>query len=296
MTGDATGPPIIRYSLKIYQMLLIAYPAKFNQEYGPEMLQVFQDCCLDAFDRSRSIGMLKLWPITLLDFVQSVLSEHMQKEIQMKKGEKEEITRLGGWALMLGGITFFLLFLGMYLENNGNASFDWQSSFWQSSFIEASYKIFLIITPVLLMVGMLGLRTRYGEEIGWFGKNILLLGAIAGPAIEILGYIIAAYEFVDWGWMLFMSGSTVPLVCIALFGVTALRSKPLPRWNVLPFLAGIWYPIPFFYSLLIATKTGIWLEWLNSIVTQVMVLIQFVTLFLLGYVLQGDVSEKTVLA
>ena len=146
------------------------------------------------------------------------------------------------------------------------------------------------------MVGMLGLRTRYGDEVGYFGKNILLLGAIAGPAIDILGYIIAAYEFVDWGGLLFVSGSTVPLICIALFGVAALHSKPLPRWNALPILTGLWYPISFFVFFYIGTTTGEWTEWFNSIVTQVMVLIQFVTLFLLGYILQGDVPEEAVLA
>jgi hypothetical protein len=291
MTGNSIDNPIIMVSLKTYKVLLIAYPTKFQEEYGSYMLQVFRDCCLRAFDQGGAMGMLRLWAITLLDFVKSVISEHMQKEIQMKKEDKEEIMRLGGWALMFGAIAVFMLLLGTYLEYNVDDPLGRLGKL-----IETSFLIFFVLTPILLMVGMLGLRTRYGDEVGWFGKNILLLGAIAGPAIDILGYIMAAYEFVDWGGILFISGPAVPLVCIALFGVAALRSKPLPRWNALPFLAGIWYPIPFFYSLLIATKTGIWLEWLNSIVTQVMVLIQFVTLFLLGYVLQRDVPEEAVLA
>ena len=191
---------------------------------------------------------------------------------------------------MLGAIAFFLLFLGIYLDY-----YVYDPLERLSGFIEASYMIFFVITPILLMVGILGLRTRYGEEVGWFGKNILLLGVIVGPASDILGYIIAAFEF-DWGGLLFISGPTVPLVCIALFGVAALRSKPLPRWNSLPFLAGIWYPIPFFFFLLTGITTGIWLEWFYNIVTQVMVLIQFVTLFLLGFILQGDMPEETLIS
>jgi hypothetical protein len=31
--------PTVAISVKIYQVLLVAYPTKFRQEYGPEMLQ-----------------------------------------------------------------------------------------------------------------------------------------------------------------------------------------------------------------------------------------------------------------
>jgi hypothetical protein len=240
-----------------------------------------------VFEQDGAIGLLKLWAFTLLDFVQSVISEHVQKEIQMRKEDREEITRLGGWALMLGGITFFLFFLGIYLDGNID-----DPPGRLSGFIEASLIMFFVITPILLMIGMLGLRTRYGDEAGWFGKNILLFGAIAGPAVDILGYIIAAYEFVDWGAILFFSGSTVPLACIAFFGVVILRSKPLPRWNALPIITGLWYPI-FFVFFYIAVTTQEWPVSFNSILDQALILIQSVTLFLLGYVLQGDVPEET---
>jgi hypothetical protein len=288
VTNKFIDPPAIKLSVKVYQVLLVAYPIKFQQEYGPHMSQVFRDCCLRVFEQERAIGLLKLWAITLLDFVQSVISEHAQKEILMRKEDREEITHLGGWALMLGGITFFLFFLGIYLENNVDDPLGWLSSF-----IEASLMIFFVITPILLMVGILGLRIRYGEEVGSFGKTILLLGAIAGPAMDILGYIIAAYELVDWGVFLFISASTVPLVCIALFGVAALRSKPLPRWNILPLLTGLWYPVSFFAFFYIQATTEEWPVLFSSILDQVLILIQSVPLFLLGYVLQGDVPEET---
>ena len=40
----------------------------------------------------------------------------------MNKEDKKEIIRLGGWALMFGAIAVFMLFLGLYLENNINDS------------------------------------------------------------------------------------------------------------------------------------------------------------------------------
>jgi hypothetical protein len=287
MTGESTDNHVIAFSARVYQVLLIAYPTKFRQEYGPHMSQVFRDCCLRVFEQGGAIGLLKLWATTLLDFVQSVISEHVQKEILMRKEDREEITHLGGWAFMVGGITFFLFFLGIYLDSNID-----DPPGRLSGFIENSLIMFFVITPILLMVGILGLRTRYGEEVGSFGKIILLFGAIAGPAMDILGYIIAAYEFVDWGVVLFFSGSTVPLVCIALFGVTAFRKNPLPRWNALPILTGLWYPI-FFVFFYIAFTTEEWPVSFNSIAVQALILIQSVTLFLLGYVLQGDVPEET---
>src|SRR5687768_16959615 len=100
--------PTVAFSVRVYQLLLLAYPIRFQREYGLQMVQVFQDCCLHTIRQRGTNGMFKLWMITLLDLAQSVITEHMQKETQMKNEMKPEDIRRAGWALILGGISFVL--------------------------------------------------------------------------------------------------------------------------------------------------------------------------------------------
>jgi len=100
---------IITVSVKVYQTLLHAYPTVFQQEYGSQMVQVFQDCCLRTVHQGGTNGMFRLWTITLLDLLQSVISEHTQKEIEMKKEMKPEDIRMAGWALIGGAVAFVII-------------------------------------------------------------------------------------------------------------------------------------------------------------------------------------------
>ena len=70
---------LVAFSVRLYQALLVAYPAQFQQEYGLQMAQVFRDGCLRTIRQVGAKGIFKLWVITLLDLAQSVVMEHMQK-------------------------------------------------------------------------------------------------------------------------------------------------------------------------------------------------------------------------
>jgi hypothetical protein len=82
------------FSVRVYQLLLNAYPTKFQQEYGSHMLHVFEDCCLRAARQSGANGMLKWWAVTLLDLIQSVISEHTQKETTMDTRQSDIVRAL----------------------------------------------------------------------------------------------------------------------------------------------------------------------------------------------------------
>ncbi len=243
---------IITVSAKVYRTLLLAYPTKFQQEYGSQMVQVFQDCCLRAVRRGGTNGMLKLWVVTFFDLIQSVISEHVHKEIEMKKEMKPEDIRKAGRALIAGGVVLLIATSFLMMR---------YPSIWAVSFLLIVY-----ISMPLLVVGLLGLRNRYGEKVGGFGKNILLVGAILGPLTSL----------------------------IALFGFVALYKRPLPRWNVVPLIAGIWYPIMFWFS----SMTRNTLDWEVPISVNVALLfgIQGIALVALGYILKSDVPEETAAA
>jgi len=287
MASKSTVIDLTAFSVKVYQTLLNAYPAKFQQEYGSHMLQVFEDCCLRAVRQGGTNGIVKLWAITLLDLIQSVISEHAHKEIEMKKEIKPEDIRLAGWALIWGAVTFVLSLVSLLIGDTalGNPFYG----------ISALFIIFL--SQPLLVVGILGLRKRYGDKVGWFGKNILLLGATLGPLITLTGFfgMLGLFEKGNIGWHLIYIGPGVLFAGLALFGFVALYKRPLPRWNGVPVIAGLWYPIVVLAHIFTSVRVGNWLHGGPIYYTAPYLdVIQGVALVALGYILKSDVQEETI--
>ena len=282
MINKTTDLPIVAISAKVYQLLLLAYPTQFQQEYGLQMAQVFRDCCLRTIRQRGTSGMLKLWVITLLDLVQSVVAEHMQKETQMKREMKPEDIRRAGWALILGAISFVSgIFLAIIEYSN-----------W-SMF---AFLLLVFVSLPLLVFGVLGLRSRYGEQVGRFGKNILLAGAILGPVTSIIGFSPMSSD--DPLWLLIWTGPAVLFLCLTLFGVAALYTKPMPRWNMLPIFAGLSYPAIILFHILNSLITKDWSDpGMPYVVIIGLITIQGITLLALGTILKADVpEERTVIA
>jgi hypothetical protein len=257
--SDSTS---IAFSIRAYQLLLNAYPTRFQQEYGSHMVQVFRDCCLRTIRRSGTNGMAMLWMVTLLDFVQSVVSEHVQKETEMKKEMKPRDIRLAGGALIFGTIIFALSAISQQIMG-------------------------FLASMLLLAFGVLGLRNRFGEKVGEFGKNILLIGVILGSVISLVGLFGAA---VDPLWILIVAGPATLFACLALFGVVALYKKPMSRWNLLPLLAGVWFPI-IFVPIIIKVFNGNWYPNTNTMLILPLYL-QGIALVILGYVLISDTPDE----
>ena len=284
MTNKPADPLIIVFSVKTYKVLLAAYPAKFRNEYGPHMAQVFLDCCLRAFRQNGTIGMLGLWALTLFDFLRSLIEEYLQKETFMTK---TKFIRLSGWTLMLGAITFFVSTLSALVESNFYDPYMRLNIF---VFYNTGLVLALWISTILLAVGELGLRERYGAQVGFSGKSFLLIGAIAGPAIGFLGVIGAVAKVIMWAEFLLYAGNVVLLACLTIFGISVLRTKPLPRWNGLPLIAGLWFPM-LLPSMMLANANGAPGSLILNVAKGVL-LLQSIALFMLGYMLQANVSEE----
>jgi len=77
-----------------------------------------------------------------------------------------------------------------------------------------------------------------------------------------------------------------------------LYKKPLPRWNVAPLIAGVWYPILTLAYVISSMRTGDWdggsgtPQWVG-VVSIALCTIQGIALAALGYILKSDVSEET---
>ena len=200
---------------------------------------------------------------------------------------RSNFIRLSGWSLMLGAVTFFVFILLEFLAIDVSTPYGPMGSYAGFGFLLSVW-----VTPILLGVGLLGLRTRYGDEVGSFGKNVLLFGAIAGPLINIVGITIPQID--SWGWVLPFTGNAVLLACLSIFGISALSAKPLPRWNSLPFIAGVWYPV---IIILVNILEAIGFSQVSQVALAtasfIIISVQCVLLVFLGYILQAGVLEET---
>jgi hypothetical protein len=274
ITGTNDRFPIT-FSLSIYRFLLAVYPKEFRQEYGADMLQVFRDCMLRAYGQDGAFGVFRLWALTLLDLVVSMVEEHLQKETKIMN--KNTLIRLSGWALVLAGIGFISLFLNYYFYTN-YPLMHIDNSFYS----EFAYTYGNMVSPFLLSAGMLGLRALYSQSVGSTGKNILLLGALIGPPLTTLGSINpGTYDF----WWYIYIGFALSMLCLALFGVIAVQRKPLPSGNSLPIVAGGIFPAILGISILINGSDF-------PFIVLALLIVQFLSMAAVGFILQGDVETQ----
>jgi hypothetical protein len=157
-----------------------------------------------------------------------------------------------------------------------------------------------VVSAILLAVGMSNLRKGYGEHIGRLGRNMLTLG-MSGPVLWVIAivFLAATANIIPMGrglWVLIFVGPAISLLGLTLFGLTALRSKPMPRLNWLPLLAGIWYPVTYIiFSIYDISQKGVFPDqYVPQLV--LMMVIQFLALCILGFVLIDDSSKELVIA
>lgn len=255
--------PAVAISVKVYRALLVAYPARFQQEYGSHMVQVFRDCSLQTFRRSGIYGMFKLWAITCIDLLSSALAEHLQKENEMTRSK---FIKLSGWAFVIGSFAFITILGGSIAGS--------------------------VISAILLAIGMLGLRAQYGEAMGSLGRSIISISIVA----MVLAYVVSPIFQDNQSWnLLNYLGLGILLTGLSLFGLVALVRKPLPHVNWLPLFAGVGFPAMYFPIFFFAVShNGAQPAWIDNYWTVISAIasLQFLGLCILGMILQSDAQEE----
>lgn len=69
------SPWIISLSVRLYRWLLFMGPAEFRNEYGESAVQVFRECCHDAYQHRGIWGVIGLWPSMFGDAIIGMLAE-----------------------------------------------------------------------------------------------------------------------------------------------------------------------------------------------------------------------------
>jgi len=187
---------------------------------------------------------------------------------------KSEFSKSSGWAFIAGAFAFITLLSGS-----------------DPIAIPGS-----VVSAILLAVGMSGLRSAHGEHAGSLGRSMLLLGML-GPvlwviAIASMAITVTETQVTEGLWVLIFVGPAISLFGLTLLGLTALRSKPMPRLNWLPVFAGIWYPVTYtLFSVYDISHKGVFPDqYLPALV--LIVVIQFLALCLLGFILVIDSPKE----
>jgi hypothetical protein len=188
---------------------------------------------------------------------------------------KPELIKSSGWFFIAGAIAFITILTGS-----------------DPIAIPGS-----VVSAILLAIGMSRLQAAYRETVGRLGRSFLGLGML-GPVLlcMIIGSMpilrVTETQIKEGLWVLIFAGPAISLLGLTLFGLTALRSKPMPRLNWLPLFAGIWYPVTYtLFSVYDISHKGIFPDqYLPELV--MMVGIQFLTLCILGFVLIDDSSKE----
>jgi hypothetical protein len=269
---------VLSFSDHLYRRFLRAYPAEYRQGFSEDMAQVFRDLCREIYEREGLAGFLELWLTTLFDLLKTAIEERSKEVVQMTK---EKFVRLSGWALMLAGATFMLGFA----IGGGETSYS-DPLGGSDGFYEYSQLVLLPLAMASFTVGMLGIRSRYSAQVGPFGSISLVVSSIGG-AIGLVGAIgLGLILEGDGWWTMWVAGMLLLLVGLLLFGIAAIRKRPLPRWNALPLITGsLFLLIP-----IMVLITGS--DELSVPVLATIFLLIAAGFVALGFVVQGDAGEE----
>ena len=191
--------------------------------------------------------------------------------------------RLSGWSFIIGAFCFYMFFPFYYLSLTGVNVDRLIAAGWG-----ISYDLSFYWSPFVLAIGMFGLLARYGEIVGKLGKVFILISPVG---ILISQYGLTQASIYDQDVVVSSAGVLMLMTCLALFGALALITKPLPRWNGLPIIAGLGFPAFFLYSAIAGTINES--SFLSQFAILVLIVtIQFIALVMLGYMLQANVSRE----
>lgn len=70
-------PKIISLSIALYRWLLNMAPAGFRREYAESTLQVFRQCCRDAYQQKGAFGVICRWPALFSEAIMGLLAEYL---------------------------------------------------------------------------------------------------------------------------------------------------------------------------------------------------------------------------
>ncbi len=97
-----------KHFLKIYSLLLLAYPRQFRREYGSQMILLLVDCQRDARTTS---ARRRLWLRTVFDLIRTAPREHLnnfKEENKLMRKLHTDLVAIGACILLILGALLLL--------------------------------------------------------------------------------------------------------------------------------------------------------------------------------------------
>ena len=209
--------PATIWSTRLFQMLLILYPASFRRDYGREMTLVFRDTCRQIQHRQGVVGLLELWLTTIVDLFSTALIERLAEVNQMSSTAM--FSRISGLVAALGGVALLILAFAWFVLGRDGETL---------GFLMPVYGLCAATGAAgLYVLGQHDSTSRLGLGLAFLGGLIISVGVILLFLVESTIFLIT--------WGIGMFAHEIGLI---VFGWSALKHKFLPRWNALPLVVG----------------------------------------------------------
>jgi hypothetical protein len=104
----------IQYAERVYNAMLSLYPVRFRIRFGPEMAQLFRDCCHDALEKGEVAVLVAFWVAAVRDLLLSAVLER-SRELTEPLGVDHPLVGLVDATLIPSMVGMNLLALGPVL-------------------------------------------------------------------------------------------------------------------------------------------------------------------------------------
>ncbi len=200
------------------------YPKEYREEYGPHMVQVFQDSCRYEVGRAGVLGLVALLARTVLDLLSTAVTERnktpkVHREVVMKKW----LGRIGGAVLM--GLTWAVVWapvavlIGLIVDPDGS-----MDEMWVAIGVYSGFLCGVLFSAVLgIAAGRCGFDELSLSRVGAWG-------AVAGLLVGVLPFLIgeSTSERPPWLLCVVVIGSITLLSTVSTVG-SALLSRYAAR-------------------------------------------------------------------
>lgn len=249
-------------SERVYEALLLVYPKRFRDAYGPQMVQVFGDLCREEWEKAGLVGLVLLWARTVLDLLGTAASERTRtapgSTFVLPVAGSPRMVRWGGAAAIVGAVCSLVALvlddfsIAFTEEPILNALSAYQAG-------ESSYSpLILLLHPIVqeslstvaglffttAFLGLYALVSRRSGGVVLFGGALMCAGF---AVLLVLAGSNAYRAFLAFGgglgevWtdpLIGLIGIAAPLYLLGalLLSVAVFRTRVLGRWSALPFI------------------------------------------------------------
>lgn len=147
-------PKIIALSIELYRWLLNMGPTEFREEYATPMLQVFHQCCRDAYRQKGAFGVICQWPRLFGEAVIGLLAEYLFPYGGGRRGPMQQTVRRSMVTTFYAFMLYLVGYTGIGRITDPRPPFDAVARLHPA--IGISFSIFSYTGTVALLVIVLG--------------------------------------------------------------------------------------------------------------------------------------------